>query len=103
MENMSITEHLRWCGFHYSMGYEKMSEEGWEKRAGDYRREVAVGGVGRTRISKDAAGKQHACLIPWDELDTLSQKESAVTGKDTDYKQMDRDNVKVVLKLLNEA
>ncbi len=103
MENMSITEHLRWCGFHYSMGYEKMSEEAWEKRAGDYRREVAVGGVGRTRISKDAAGKQHACLIPWDELDTLSQKESAVTGKDTDYKQMDRDNVKVVLKLLNEA
>ena len=103
MENMSITEHLRWCGFHYSMGYVRMSDEVWEKRAEEYRKEIAVGGIGRTRISKDTLDKQHACLVPWDELDTLSKKESAVTGKDTDYKQMDRDNVKVVLKLLEES
>ncbi|MBR5177383.1 MAG: hypothetical protein IKW90_01120 [Lachnospiraceae bacterium] len=102
MENMSITEHLRWCGFHYSMGYTKMSDEVWEKRAEEYRKEIALGGKGRTRISKDTADKRHACLVSWDELDALSAKESAVTGKDTDYKQMDRDNIKVVLKLLEE-
>ena len=102
MENMSITEHLRWCGFHYSMGYTKMSDEVWEKRAEEYRKEIALGGKGRTRISKDTVDKRHACLVSWDELDVLSAKESAVTGKDTDYKQMDRDNIKVVLKLLEE-
>ena len=99
---MSITEHLRWCGFHYSMGYTRMSDEVWEKRAEEYRKEIALGGKGRTRISKDTVDKRHACLVSWDELDALSAKESAVTGKDTDYKQMDRDNIKVVLKLLEE-
>ena len=102
MENMSITEHLRWCGFHYSMGYTKMSDEVWEKRAEEYRKEIALGGKGRTRISKDTVDKRHACLVSWDELDVLSAKESTVTGKDTDYKQMDRDNIKVVLRLLEE-
>ena len=102
MENMSMTEHLRWCGFHYSMGYTKMSDEVWEKRAEEYRKEIALGGKGRTRISKDTVNKQHACLVSWDELDALSAKESAVTGKNTDYKQMDRDNIKVILKLLEE-
>ena len=102
MENMSMTEHLRWCGFHYSMGYTKMSDEVWEKRAEEYRKEIALGGKGSTRISKDTVDKRHACLVSWDELDVLSAKESAVTGKDTDYKQMDRDNIKVILKLLEE-
>jgi hypothetical protein len=40
--------------------------------------------------------------VTWDELDMLSEKENEVTGKSVDYKQMDRDNVKVVLKLLEE-
>jgi len=77
-----------------------MSDEAWEKRAEEYRRELALGGIGRTRISKDAAGKRHACLIPWDDMDELSKRENAVTGKNIDYKQMDRDNVKVVLDLM---
>ncbi len=45
---------------------------------------------------KDAAGKRHACLIPWDELDKLSEMENALTGKKPDYKQMDRDNITTV-------
>ena len=102
LENMAKTEHLRWNAFHFSMGYVRMSDETWEERANQFRKEVAVGGVGNIRISKDAANKQHACLVTWDELDELSEKENEVTGKSVDYKQMDRDNVKVVLKLLEE-
>ncbi|MBR4732611.1 MAG: hypothetical protein IK081_07560 [Lachnospiraceae bacterium] len=102
VENMAKTEHLRWNAFHYSMGYVRMSDETWAARAEQFRKEVAVGGVGHVRISKDAAEKQHACLVSWDELDELSAKENEVTGKSVDYKQMDRDNVKVVLKLLKE-
>jgi hypothetical protein len=37
-----------------------------------------------------------------DELDELSAKENEVTGKNVDYKQMDRDNITVVIKLLEE-
>jgi hypothetical protein len=102
LENMAKTEHLRWNAFHFSMGYVRMSDETWEERANQFRKEVAMGGVGHIRISKDAANKQHACLVSWDELDVLSEKENEVTGKSVDYKQMDRDNVKVVLKLLEE-
>ena len=103
LENMAKTEHLRWNAFHFSMGYVRMSDETWEERANQFRKEVAMGGVGHIRISKDAANKQHACLVSWDELDVLSEKENEVTGKSVDYKQMDRDNVKVVLKLLQES
>ena len=102
LENMAITEHLRWNAFHFSMGYARMSVETWNERAKTFRKEVAMGGVGHIRISKDAVNKLHACLVDWDELDALSERENEVTGKNVDYKQMDRDNVGVVLKLMQE-
>lgn len=101
-ENMAKTEHLRWNAFHFSMGYSRMSRETWEERAKIFQKEMAVGGVGHIRISKDVKNKQHACLVNWDELDELSARENEVTGKALDYKQMDRDNVKAVMKLLEE-
>ena len=47
----------------------------------------------------------HACLIPWDQLDQLSARETEVTGKPVDYKQMDRNNILVlpdILAILHE-
>ena len=102
LENMAKTEHLRWNAFHFSMGYKQMSESTWKERAATYQKEVAVGGVGHIRISKDVANKQHACLVSWEELSELSERENAVTGKSVDYQQMDRDNISVVLKLIRE-
>ena len=89
--------------FHYTMGYSRMSDEVWNERVEEYRKEAVLTGSGKTRISKDTINKRHACLVPWDELDLLSEKENAVTGKNVDYKQMDRDNIKAVLKILGES
>lgn len=96
MENLAKTEHLRWCAFHYSMGYRKMDEDTMYDRARRYKEDKSV------RITKDAENRLHACLIPWNDLDILSAYENEVTGKNLDYKQMDRDNVKVIFDLMKE-
>lgn len=93
LETLSETEHARWCGFHYAMGYRTMPQETWNARAEQYRREVAQNGSSRLRIGKDTAERLHACLIPWDALDALSARESAITGAGIDYRGFDRDNV----------
>ena len=100
MENLGITEHLRWCAFHYSMGYSRMDEKEWNERAERFIKEKKETGKGSTRISKNADAMKHACLIPWDDLDILSDKENKITGKNVDYKQMDKDNIHVVWKML---
>lgn len=103
MENLSRTEHLRWCAFHYAMGYETMPFEVFEERAKAFLREKAETGSGRTRIGKDTANRFHACLIPWEELPALAERECAVTGKLADYRKMDTDNVRLVVDLLRAA
>ena len=45
----------------------------------------------------------HACLISWEDLNALSAKESAITGKEIDYQAMDTDNVLAVPQLLQAA
>ena len=96
LENLSKTEHLRWCAFHHSMGFRAMTQEEFAARADIYRREQAETGAGQIRISKDLHQRIHACLVPWEELDNLSARENAVTGKNTDYKEMDRNNVRAI-------
>lgn len=93
LENLAKTEHKRWCAFHYAMGFSKMPNDVWNKRAEIFREELARTGSGRIRIGKDLDRRMHACLIDWEDLDELSARESQVTGKPVDYKQMDRNNV----------
>ncbi len=102
LQNLGQTEHLRWNAFHYTMGYSPMSRETWEKRAEEFKRQERAQESNRIRISKDTANKQHACLVSWDELDELSERENKVTGKSLDYKQMDIDNVLVVIDILED-
>lgn len=106
LENLSVSEHLRWCAFHYVMGFSTMTEEEFEQRADAYREQVRKKGNASIRLSKDMEKRRHACLIPWEELDALSAKESAVTGKSVEYKQMDRNNVLAlpdILKIMYET
>ena len=51
---------------------------------------------------KDVEHKRHGCLVPWDDLDELSDFENSYTGKNVDYKQMDRENVKAVCKIISQ-
>lgn len=100
LENLGKTEHLRWCAFHYTMGFRPMTEAEYESRCTAYRKEIAENGSSNIRIGKDLTKRIHACLIDWDALDELSARENAVTGNDTDYKQMDIDNVLLLPELL---
>ena len=102
LENLSITEHLRWCAFHYCMGFAPMSEAEFAARAETYRQQKAAGEK-PLRIGKNMTGRTHACLISWDALDMLSEKEALVTGNYVNYKAMDTDNVLAIPQLLEET
>ena len=103
LETLSQTEHLRWCAFHYAMGWQSMPASVFDMRAEQFRREAEQTGAGSVRISKAPEQRFHACLIPWEELDELAEREYAVTGKRPDYKQMDRDNVCAIPAMLRAA
>ncbi|MBP3371774.1 MAG: hypothetical protein J6L88_04540 [Clostridia bacterium] len=92
LENLSITEHERWCAFHYCMGFSPMADETFAARCETYTMQKEAG-LRPIRIGKDLNARIHACLIGWDALDDLSARENAVTGGNVDYKQMDRNNV----------
>lgn len=93
LENLSKTEHLRWNAFHFAMGFHPMPEDIFQERAALYLKEKTESGKGKTRISKDLIGKYHACLIPWDDLDVLSERENSITGGNVNYKDADRKNI----------
>ncbi len=99
LEVLGQTEHLRWNAFHFVMGYSPMSSEEFGERAEVYRR-CAEKGLPGIRLTKDSENRTHACLIPWDELDDLSEKERSVTGRDVDYKQYDINNVLIIPDIL---
>ncbi len=95
LENLAMSEHLRWMGFHYAMGYQSMTKNEIEERVKLYQKDKSV------RILKDTKNKRHGCLAPWEDLDELSAYENSYTGKNVDYKQMDRENVKAVCKIIS--
>ncbi len=101
LENLARTEHLRWCAFHYAMGFETMPRQVYEEREKQYIQEKSATGHSGLRIGKDMVLRQHACLIPWEELDALSARENSVTGGNRDYKEADRKNIRAVPSLLH--
>ena len=100
LENLSRTEHLRWCAFHYCMGFSAMDEQTYRLRGEEYLRQQKELGKATIRIGKDMEKKLHACMIPWEELDALAEKEASYTGKLVNYKAMDADNVLAISELL---
>lgn len=96
LTNLGIAEHLRWCAFHHCMGYSTMTEAEFDRRTEIFREEVKLHGKSKFRISKNTNGRTHACLIPWEELDALSAKENAITGKNVDYKDNDIRNIQII-------
>ena len=103
LENMAIAEHERWCAFHFCMGFRPMTPEEYAERCRIYKEEKAKNPASRYRIGKDVSKRIHSCLIPWEDLDALSDAENAVTGGSVDYKQMDRNNVLTLPALLESA
>ena len=84
-------------------GWQSVSREEFDARSQIYRKELADTGSGKIRIGKDLQQRIHACLVPWEELDDLSARENAITGKSTDYKEMDRNNVRAIPAILRAS
>lgn len=93
MVNLGKTEHLRWCAFHYTMGFLPMNDETVRRRGEAYKMQLEENGKAVIRITKDLTGREHACLCDWDELDKLAILEEQYTGTRKDYKDMDIRNV----------
>ena len=94
------TEHLRWCAFHYAMGYTPMSREQFEANAETWAKLQQEGSERKIKIAKDTQARRHACLVPWTELDELSELENKLTNRGVDYKQIDINNVLALPQLL---
>ncbi|MDO4989417.1 MAG: hypothetical protein Q4E45_02825 [Eubacteriales bacterium] len=100
LRNLGETEHLRWNAFHFCSGFKPMSREEFDANAETWARCKAEGVPCSIRIAKNSEKRLHACLIPWDDLDELSERENRLTGRSVDYKQMDINNVLTLPKLL---
>lgn len=100
LETLGKMEHLRWCAFHYCMGYTLMDAGEYARREDAYRVQLARGEKPTVRIGKNPAARTHACLIPWEELDALSQRENAITSGRVDYKYLDKQNVLAIEPIL---
>lgn len=100
LENLAKTEHLRWCAFHYAMGFTAMSFEEFDQRCKQFVEEQNTTGKGKIRVGKDLKTRRHICLVSWDMLDALSEKELQATGRAVNYKQLDRNNVLALPTLL---
>ena len=55
------------------------------------------------RISKNMVQRTHACLIDWDELDALSEKDQRIVGKTVDYQMADIKNILTLPTLLQRS
>lgn len=100
VENLSRTEHLRWCAFHYCMGFSTMDDAEFDERANIYQNQILQDGKATIRIGKNMISRTHACLISWEELDKLSKKESSIVGKEINYKKMDTNNIMSIPQIL---
>ncbi len=103
MTNLAVSEHMRWCAFHYAMGYNTMPESVFRERAKQYAEEMKAYGKSGIRPGKDTENKLHACLIDWEQLPALSELEYELTGKRPDYRQMDLDNVEMLPEMIRES
>jgi len=65
-EKLAQTEHLRWNAFHAAMGFSKISLEEMQSRFDK--------GKGAVYARKCTSEQVHACLVPWEDLDAVTEK-----------------------------
>ena len=95
-ENLSKSEHLRWCAFHYTFGFEPMEREEFLQRINKRLEEIKEHGSSSVKMTKDMEKRTHVCLVSWDELDEISDMENSLTHDNADYKENDRRNVDLI-------
>ena len=93
-ENLAHSEHMRWCAFQYTFGFKAMEREEFIKRVKDFKAGAKI------KTGRDMQAKKHICLVDWDELDNISRLENSIMQSNKDYKEFDRQNVDMILKIL---
>ncbi|MCI8467914.1 MAG: hypothetical protein HFJ75_00150 [Eggerthellaceae bacterium] len=113
IECLARVEHLRWCAFHYVNGYVPMARADFARRVDallEARAQVEQGHAGAVpealrKPQQDFAAKEHACLVPWDELPALDEiyrryDEKMAADADDTLQRRDQDNVEFLERLL---
>lgn len=101
-ENLAKSEHLRWCAFYYTFGFDLMEKEEFIERIRKRLDEIREKGKSSIKVTNDKKSMKHACLVDWDELDEISRIENSLTHGNKNYKEYDRANVDVIKELMNE-
>lgn len=101
-ENMAKSEHLRWCAFHYTFGYDVMGKEEFVQRIEERQYEIKRLGKSKFKTSKNERDRRHVCLVDWDELDDISHLKNSLTNGNKDYKGNDRINVDMVMEIIKD-
>ena len=99
-ENLAKSEHLRWCAFYYTFGFDVMDKEEFITRVKSRQDEIREHGKSSIRVTNDKKALKHVCLVNWEELDEISQLENSITHGNKNYKDSDRNNVDMVMKLI---
>ena len=92
-ENLAKSEHLRWCAFYYTFGYEAMEIDEFVERLKKEDAEIQTG-------QRDTKTRKHVCLVSWNELDKISQADSSITHRKRDYKESNRTFVDIIIKIM---
>lgn len=77
LELLAFTEHERWSAFHYTRGWDTLKEISEGNR-------------------KNPEKKLHGCLVPYDELDRISE----IVGEKRDFKENDKNVVNILYKAM---
>lgn len=101
-ENLAKSEHLRWCAFYYTFGFDVMDKEEFIERIRKRLDEIREKGKSSIKVTNDKKTMKHACLVDWDELDEISRIENSLTHGNKNYKEYDRANVDVIMELMKE-
>ena len=106
LEILAQTEQLRWIAFHVVMGYRNISIDEMQKRFERYKNEINPLDFAR----RDYKEKLQVCLVPWDDLDKISEAYRELAErinnekeKTRDFKENDRRNVKNIPEFLRVA
>lgn len=100
-ENLAKSEHLRWCAFHYTFGYDVMEIEEFTEHLKKQQAEIQEYGHSSITPRQDTKTKKHVCLVSWDKLDDVSHAENSITHGNKDYKQNDRNNIDTIMGLIH--
>jgi len=80
-ERLAITEHMRWCAFHATMGFDLIKIDELETRFDELKRSGCSDEDALVLCRKDVKNRLHACLVEWDELDVINAEYIAIAKK----------------------